>query len=121
MDYIAHTVTAAAEGSVAHILWAAADLAATNPETVDPIHDAGLHIIAAGQATARRGAAAVELATMVAADRHPRLAATIGADEDWAAWQQVLTEPWPILAYAAGIAAPIAGLEAHITPGRWTP
>lgn len=71
MDYIAHTVTAAAEGSVARILWAAADLAATNPETVDPIHDAGLHIIAAGQTTARRGTAAIELATMVAADCHP--------------------------------------------------
>lgn len=121
MEYIAHTVTAAAEGSVAHILWAAADLAATNPETVDPIHDAGLHIIAAGQATARRGTAAIELATMVAADRHPRLADTIATTDDWAAWQQVLTEPWPILADAAAIAARIAGLETHITPGRWTP
>lgn len=120
MEYIAHTATAAAEGSVAHTLWAAADLAATNPEAADPIHDAGLHIIAAGQTTARRGKAAIELATMVAADRHPRLADTIATTDDWAAWQQVLTEPWPILADAAGIAARIAGLEGHITPGRWT-
>ena len=45
MDYIAHTVdTAAAVGSVADLLWAAADLVATNPETTDPIHDAGLHL-----------------------------------------------------------------------------
>jgi len=50
MDYIAHTVdTAAAVGSPADLLWAAADLVATNPETADPIHDAGLHLIAAGR------------------------------------------------------------------------
>lgn len=44
----------------------------------------------------------------------------IHTNDDWAAWQQVLTEPWPILADAACIAARIAGLETHITPGRWT-
>ncbi|NED68238.1 hypothetical protein G3I15_45635, partial [Streptomyces sp. SID10244] len=65
MDYIAHTVdTAAAVGSVADLLWAAADLVAANPETTDPIYEAGLHLIAAGRAGARHGKAAVELATM---------------------------------------------------------
>ncbi|GAB86892.1 hypothetical protein QBL07_024465 (plasmid) [Gordonia rubripertincta] len=121
MDYIAHTVdTAAAVGSVADLLWAAADLVATHPETADPIHDAGLHLIAAGRTTARRAGAAVELATMIAASRHPDLAAAItGDDTDWASWQQVLTEPWPILADAAAFAAKLGGLEGHITPGRW--
>ncbi|MFT4398097.1 hypothetical protein ACLTEW_24540 [Gordonia lacunae] len=111
MDYIAHTVdTAAAVGSVA-----------TNPETADPIHDAGLHLIAAGRTTARRAGAARELATMIAESRHPDLAATItGDDTDWASWQQVLTEPWPILADAAAFAAKLGGLESQITPGRWT-
>ena len=81
MDYIAHPVdTAAAVGSVADLLWAAADLVATNPETTDPIHDAGLHLIAAGRTTSRRGKAAVELATMLAESRHPDLAATIGGE-----------------------------------------
>ncbi len=121
MDYIAHTVdTAAAVGSPADLLWAAADLVATNPETADPIHDAGLHLIAAGRTTARRAGAARELATMIAESRHPDLAATItGDDTDWAAWQQVLTEPWPILADAAAFAAKLGGLESQITPGRW--
>ena len=121
MDYIAHTVdTAAAVGSVADLLWAAADLVATNPDTADPIYDAGLHLIAAGRTTSRRGTAAVELATMLAASRHPDLAATIGGDDtDWAAWQAVLTEPWPILADAAAFAARLGGLEGQITPGRW--
>ena len=121
MDYIAHTVdTAAAIGSPADLLWTAADLVATNPETADAVHDAGLHLIAAGRTTSRRGRAAVELATMIAASRHPDLAATIsGDDTDWAAWQAVLTEPWPILADAAAFAAKLGGLEGQITPGRW--
>ncbi|OCH81493.1 hypothetical protein [Gordonia sp. UCD-TK1] len=119
MDYIAHTVhTAEALGSPAHILWAAADLAATQPEVSDPIHEAGLRIIAAGHTTARRGKAAVELAAMIAADRHPTLAATIDGT-DWANWQQVLTEPWPILVDAAAFAAKLGGLETQITPGYW--
>lgn len=121
MDYIAHTVdTAAAVGSVADLLWAAADLVATNPDTADPIYDAGLHLIAAGRTTSRRGKAAVELATMLAESRHPDLAATIsGGTTDWADWQAVLTEPWPILADAAAFAARLGGLEGQITPGRW--
>ncbi len=121
MDYIAHTVdTAAAVGSVADLLWAAADLVAANPETTDPIYEAGLHLIAAGRTTARRGKAAGELATMLAESRHPDLAATItGDDTDWASWQQVLTEPWPILADAAAFAAKLGGFEGQITPGRW--
>ena len=121
MDYIAHTVdTAVAIGSVADLLWTAADLVATNPVTADPIHDAGLHLIAAGRTTSRRGKAARELATMIAESRHPDLAATIdGDDTDWADWQAVLTEPWPILADAAAFAARLGGLEGQITPGRW--
>ena len=121
MDYIAHTVdTADAVGSVADLLWAAADLVATNPETTDPIHEAGLHLIAAGRTTARRGTAAIELATMIAESRHPALAATITSDDTrWAAWQQALTEPWPILADAAAFAAKLGGIETQITPGRW--
>jgi len=121
MDYIAHTVdTAAAVGSVADLLWAAADLVAANPETTDPIYEAGLHLIAAGRTTTRQGKAAVELATMLAESRHPDLAATItGDDTDWASWQQMLTEPWPILADAAAFAAKLGGFEGQITPGRW--
>lgn len=69
---------------------------------------------------ARRAGAARELATMVAESRHPDLAATVtGDDTDWASWQQVLTEPWPILADAAAFAAKLGGLEGQITPGRW--
>ncbi|MFW0797629.1 hypothetical protein AAFP30_27755 [Gordonia sp. CPCC 205515] len=120
MRYIpSATVTSAATGSVANILWIAADLTVTNPEIADPIREAAAQLIAGGSTTARHGQAAVELAAMIAASRHPNLAGN--ADEaDWATWHRQLTEPWPILADAAATAARIGGFEANITPGRWT-
>ncbi|MBY4576102.1 hypothetical protein ACN94_21480 [Gordonia paraffinivorans] len=118
MQYISSNPSPAASGTVAAILWLAADAVALIPEVSDPIHLAAEPLIAAGLSTERHYRTAVTIATLVAASRHPHLADTCG-DSSWEPWQQELTEPWPILADAANYAAQLGQLQGQITPGRW--
>ncbi|MDS1116370.1 hypothetical protein RD149_21740 [Gordonia westfalica] len=117
MQYITSTIHPAASGTVAAILWAAADAVALDPEVDDAIAFAATPLIADGNTTRRHYEAAVTLATMIAGSRHPGLAAACGSS--WTAWQHQLTEPWPILADAANYAASLGGWQAGIDPGRW--
>lgn len=78
MQYINSNPNPAASGTVAAILWLAADAVALTPEVSDPIHLAAEPLIAAGLSTERHYRTAVTIATLVAASRHLNLADTCG-------------------------------------------
>lgn len=124
MQYTPHSHSALIDGTVAALLWEAADYLASEPETpVDPLSRIGDGALKAGRITTTIYFAAVDLAIHVTIADCP----DTNRDFDWANWgdwYHGLNDPhdaWHVLAKAANLAARIAGHENSINPGRWTP
>ena len=118
MKYIPAEIPADLSQTRTGILWAAANIAVTEPEFDDAIGEAARR---AGVHGTRAMIDAEALAVEVARSRVP-LAPVNPAwpASRWRTWQDVLVETWPILADAAG-ALDEGSVDRRIglVPGRW--
>lgn len=113
MRYIASTIPASAGRCTAALLHTAADIVATNPDSVDAIREAAIAIGFTGD-TGPAESVAVKMATTRC---HTKRSQLHELDRKyWMCWQAVIDEPWPILVDAAGVFTEPCD---EIEPGRW--
>ncbi|WP_461666498.1 hypothetical protein [Gordonia sputi] len=112
MQYHPSSITAATTDSLAALLHRAADIAATDPASVDAIAEAAAQL---GYSTEAASNARL-LACRLAHSRHPhhRVARAL---TNWAGWQHSLDEPWPVLVDTANHATVDTD---WIVTGYWT-
>ena len=117
MKYIPAAIPADLASTRAGLLWAAADIAVTDPKIDDAIAEAARRADAYGEhAHLDADARAVEIAR----SRVPyaRLNPALPSNQ-WRTWQAALEELWPILADAATSQESSSDRSIGLVPSRW--
>ncbi|MEO9330187.1 hypothetical protein [Gordonia aurantiaca] len=105
MQYTPHSHSALIDGTVAALLWEAADYLASEPETpVDPLSRIGDGALKAGRITTTIYFAAVDLAIHVTIADYP----DTNRDFDWANWGDSATSPPPTVTSSPATPEPAA-------------
>jgi hypothetical protein len=117
MQYIPAVIPADLAATRAGLLWAAANIAVTDPDVDDAIAEAATHAgVLGAPAHSDADARAVEIAhsRVPSAQLNPAWPSS-----KWRTWQAAIDEAWPILADAAASAESGSDRNIGLVAGRW--